>query len=120
MWTLQSETGRNITMRSPLLTAAAIHWASAQVKHQNIFLCIHNRNDDFSFYPIKTLKKGIVSEDDLNLIFNKLELKNRTIITDSEPSMKASLKNLDGVNHLTFKSYEIKEGIMKQRNMGQL
>jgi len=86
-------------------------------KYQNIFLCIHNRNDDFTYYPIKTLKKGIVSEADLNLIFNKLKLKNRTIITDSEPSMKASLKNIDGINHLTFKSYEIKKGILKQKNI---
>lgn len=85
--------------------------------HQNIFMCIHNRNNDFAFYPIKTLKKGIVSETDLNSIFEEFDLKNKTVITDSEPSMKASLKKIKGVNHLTFKSYEMKKGIMRQKNI---
>lgn len=84
---------------------------------QSIFLCLHNRNGDFDFFPIKVHKKGIVSKADLEKILGNIDLKNKTLITDSEPSMKACISNIKGANHLTFKSYEVKEGILRQKNV---
>lgn len=86
-------------------------------QHKSICLCVHNRNGDFNMYPIKAQKKGIVSEADLTPLFENIDLKDKTVITDSEPSMKASLKKIEGVNHLTFKSYEVKQGVMAQKNV---
>jgi transposase-like protein len=81
--------------------------------HQSIYLCSHNRNNDFVFTPIKIQKKGVVSSDDLKRV-NPNNLSDKTVITDSETSMKAFLKNYEGVNHQTFKSSDIKQGIMKE------
>ncbi len=80
-------------------------------KHQTIYLCTHNRNADFDFTPIKIQKKGIVAADDLVRV-NTNNLSEKTVITDSEPSMKAFLKSYTDVNHQTFKSSDIKQGIM--------
>jgi len=79
--------------------------------YQTIYLCTHNRSSDFTFTPIKMQKKGIVSEEDLKRV-NPNNLSDKTIITDSEPSMRAFLKNYNDVNHQTFKSSDIKQGIM--------
>jgi len=85
--------------------------------YQSIFLCIHNRNKDFDFIPIKVQKKGIVSEEDLIKATHDIELQSKTVITDSEPSMKAFLKNVPDVNHLTFKSSQMKQGIIEEKNI---
>jgi len=86
-------------------------------KYQSIFMCIHNRNSDFDFVPIKNLKKGIVSEVDLTRVMSDFNLSGKTVITDSEPSMKLFLSKIDDVNHLTFKSSDIKKGISVERNI---
>jgi hypothetical protein len=84
---------------------------------QDIHLCLHNRNGDFNFFPIKIQKKGNVSEADLTRIFQTMDLKNKTLITDRETSMKASIKHIEGVNHLTFKSSDMKQGKMEDPNI---
>ena len=81
--------------------------------YQTIYLCTHNRNSDFDFKPIKIQKKGIVSAEDLKRV-NSTNLSDKTVITDSEPSMKAFLKNYEDINHQTFKSSDIKQGIVKE------
>jgi len=85
--------------------------------YQSIFLCIHNRNKDFDFVPIKIQKKGSVSEVDLTKATHNIELQSKTVITDSEPSMKAFLKTVPDVNHLTFKSSQVKQGIIEEKNV---
>ena len=86
-------------------------------KYQTIFMCIHNRMGDFDFIPIKNLKKGIVSEADLKRVLNAIDISGKTIITDQEPSLKAYLKSINVLNHLTFKSSDIKNGILKQESV---
>ena len=81
--------------------------------HQAIYLCTHNRNGDFTFNPIKIQKKGVVSQKDLERV-NTNTLSDKTVITDSESSMKAFLKKYENVNHQTFKSSDIKEGVVKE------
>lgn len=85
--------------------------------YQSIFLCMHNRHQDFDFIPVKIQKKGIVSEADLTRVTQSIELNGKTIITDSEPSMRAFLNKIEDVNHLTFKSSDMKQGIMKEKNV---
>jgi hypothetical protein len=82
-------------------------------QYQTIYLCTHNRNSDFCFSPIKIQKKGVVSQGDLKRVA-PANLSKKTIITDSEPSMRAFLKNYPDVNHQTFKSSDIKQGIMEE------
>jgi transposase-like protein len=84
--------------------------------YQTILLCSHNRNNDFDFHPIKIQKKGIVSQEDLKRTCN-LDLKKKTVITDSEPSMKAFLNSIEGVEHKTFKSSDMKQGKMVEANI---
>jgi len=85
--------------------------------YQSIFMCIHNRNKDFDFIPIKNQKKGIVSEADLTRIMQDIKLSDKTVITDSETSMKSFLNKIDNVNHLTFKSSDVKQGILEVKNV---
>ena len=85
--------------------------------YQVIFLCRHNRLGDFDFSPIKIQKKGIVSKADLERVMKDLELSNKTILTDKEPSMIAYMKTLSSVNHLTFRSSDMKKGILKNANI---
>ena len=81
--------------------------------YQVIFLCRHNRLSDFDFLPIKIQKKGIVSKADLERVMKDLDLSGKTILTDKETSMIAYMKTLKSVNHLTFKSSDIKKGILE-------
>jgi transposase-like protein len=84
---------------------------------QSIYMCIHNRNSDFDFIQIKNQKKGIVSEADLTRIMQDIDISGKTIITDKEPSMKSFLRKKEGVNHLTFKSSDMKNGVIEQKNV---
>lgn len=86
-------------------------------RYQTIYLCSHNRQGDFDFKPIKIQKKGIVSEEDLKRVISEMEVQGKTVITDSEPSMKAYFKNKEKIIHLTFRSSDMKMGIMKTPNV---
>jgi len=86
-------------------------------KYQSIFLCRHNRSGDFDFFTIKIQKKGIVSKVDLERVMQDFDLTNKTIITDKETSMKAYMNTLESINHLTFKSSDMKKGIIKDVNV---
>jgi transposase-like protein len=83
--------------------------------YQSIFMCIHNRKQDFDFIPIKHQKKGVVSEADLTRIMQEIKLSGKTVITDSETSMKSFLNKIGDVNHLTFKSSDIKQGKLEEK-----
>ncbi|MEA3497268.1 MAG: IS1595 family transposase [Bacteroidota bacterium] len=86
-------------------------------KYQSIFLCQHNRMGDFDFSPIKIQKKGIVSKEDLERVMKELDLSKRTVITDKETSMMSYMNTLDNVNHLTFRSSDIKKGILENKKV---
>jgi len=83
--------------------------------YQVIYMCEHNRNNDFNFSPIKIQKKGVVSEDDIERVLASADFKEKTVITDSEPSLRTYFKKQDNVEHLTFKSSDIKQGILKEK-----
>lgn len=86
-------------------------------KYQVIFLCRHNRMGDFDFDPIKIQKKGIVAKADLKRVMEKFDLAGTTVLTDREPSMIAYMKTLENVNHLTFKSSDLKKGILENKTV---
>ena len=86
-------------------------------KYQSIFLCQHNRMGDFDFLPIKIQKKGIVSKEDLERVMKELDLSKRTVITDKETSMMSYMNTLYNVNHLTFRSSDIKKGILENKKV---
>ena len=86
-------------------------------KYQTIFLCSHNRQGDFDFSPIKIQKKGIVSQSDLERVMKDLDLSGKTVLTDKEPSMISCLKKDKTINHLTFRSSDIKKGVLKDANV---
>lgn len=77
--------------------------------------CVHNREHDFNFIPLKIHTNGSVSKDELEGAARDLNLKNKTVITDPGASMKAFLEVIDGVNHLIFKSKDVKKGIFADR-----
>lgn len=85
--------------------------------HQVICMCRHNRNKDFEFNPVKIQKKGIVSENDIARVLKDVDFKDKTVITDSEPSLIAYFKKQQDVTHLTFKSSDIKQGVLKQKSV---
>ena len=85
--------------------------------YQTIFMCAHNRLGDFDFSPAKIQKKGIIGEKDVRKVLSSRDLKGKTVITDSEPSMKAYLKSCENVIHQTFKSSDIKKGIIKEKSV---
>lgn len=85
--------------------------------YQVICMCNHNRNKDFKFKPFKIQKKGIVSKNDIAEIFKNVDFSEKAVITDSEPSLIAYFRNLSNVTHLTFKSSDIKQGIIKEKNV---
>lgn len=85
--------------------------------YQSIFLCLHNRMGDFDFSPIKIQKKGIVSKADLERTMAELDLSGKTVITDKESSMLSYMKTLDSVNHQTFRSSDIKKGILENKTI---
>jgi len=86
-------------------------------KHQVVCVCAHNRNGDFDFVPIKIHKKGSVSAADLKNAIVDFNLIDKTVITDKEPAMKSFLGGIDKVNHLSFKSSDIKKGIIQVKNV---
>ncbi len=86
-------------------------------KHQAVFVCAHNRAGDFDFVPIKIHKKGSVSAVDLKNAMADFELTGKTVITDKEPAMKLFLDEIKEVNHLTFKSSDVKDGVIQTKNV---
>ncbi len=85
--------------------------------YQTIFLCQHNRLGDFDFSPIKIQKKGIVSQVDLERVMKNMDLSGKTVLTDKEPSMIAYFKKNNTVNHLTFRSSDMKKGVLENANV---
>jgi len=85
--------------------------------HQAIYMCAHNRMGDFDFEPIKVQKKGIVSEEAISKVLSKMDLDSKTVITDSEPSMRAYFKDKENLSHRTFKSSDTKQGVLIERNV---
>lgn len=83
-------------------------------KYQAKFLCVHNRNSDFDFLPIKLFKKGNVSEKDIENTLNLIDTSNIVnVISDESKALKPYFKNRPEINHLQFKASDIKEGKIK-------
>jgi len=101
--------GSKVNIESPLRQEEK---KMIEEKYQVIIMCAHNRNGDFDFAPIKIQKKGSASAEDLRNGMTDFNLEGKTIITDKEPAMASFLDGVTGVNHLTFKSSDIKQGIV--------
>ncbi|MCP4180990.1 MAG: IS1595 family transposase [bacterium] len=86
-------------------------------KHSAFFMCIHNRNGDFDFLPIKIQQRGTVKSTDIGKVFEVLEIKNKTVITDEGKPMIKYLKEREDINHLTFNSGDCKDGILIDKNI---
>jgi len=86
-------------------------------KETAFFMCIHNRNGDFYFFPIKIQQRGTVQSTDIEDVFKKTGIVNKTIITDQGKPMAKYLKTREDINHLTFNSKECKRGNLPDRNI---
>ena len=74
-------------------------------KYNSIFMCFHNRNNDFDFFPLKVQKKGNVSAETIKSVVDKLEIsKGTVIITDSGKSANKYLKTRTDLIHNSFVS----------------
>lgn len=74
-------------------------------KQKTMFLCIHNRNNDFDFQPIKIQQRGQVSSEDIQKIVETLNIKkNTTIITDKSKGLTKYFTTRTDVTHQTFMS----------------
>lgn len=73
--------------------------------YNTLFLCFHNRNNDFDFYPLKVQKKGHVSEETVKNVIEKFKIERDTIvITDSAKSSINYFSTRTDITHQTFKS----------------
>ena len=79
---------------------------------KTFFMCVHNRQGDFDFLPLKIQPKGTVSSKYIETAFNKLSISNNTIITDNGRPMTKYLKTRDDLSHLKFNSFDVKKGIV--------
>jgi hypothetical protein len=49
-------------------------------KQNVVFLCVHNRNKDFDFWPVKIQQKGQISTESLKPIIDNLPIRPDTIV----------------------------------------
>lgn len=85
--------------------------------YQVIFMCSHNRMKDFNFTPVKVQKKGIIGQEDVKSTLSSFDLSEKTVITDSEPSLKAYFSSCENIEHRTFRSSDIKNGQVKEKGI---
>ncbi|MCK5678050.1 MAG: IS1595 family transposase [Flavobacteriaceae bacterium] len=86
-------------------------------KETAFFMCIHNRNSDFDFVPIKIQQRGTVKSTDIENVFEKTGIADKTIITDQGKPMAKYLKKRVDINHLTFNSKDCKKGNLPDKNI---
>lgn len=85
--------------------------------YNNIVMCMHNRQGDFDFVPIKIQKKGSVLSDDIQRVVEYTGIKDITVITDSERAMIKYFKSRNDIKHETFVSADIKKGLYVNPNI---
>jgi transposase-like protein len=85
--------------------------------YNNIVMCMHNRQGDFDFVPIKIQKKGSVLADDIQRVVEYSGIKDITVITDSERAMIKYFKSRSDIMHETFVSADIKKGLYVNPNI---
>ena len=81
-------------------------------KDKTFFMCVHNRQGDFDFLPLRIQPKGTVSSTYIADAFDKLNIKNKTVITDNSKPMTKYLQSRTDLSHLKFNSFDIKKGKM--------
>ena len=87
-------------------------------ENQNsIFMCIHNRQGDFDFVPLKIQKKGSVPSKLIEQSLKDYNFSGKTIITDEGKPLTKYLKGIKNINHQTFKSSDTKNGKMINKNI---
>ncbi len=94
-----------------------------EIEHLNnkqnvMFLCVHNRNKDFDFLPIKIQQKGALSIETIAPIFNQLNIKKDTVvITDKARATVAYFKKRKDLKHESFKSNGAKTSFIHNNNI---
>ena len=74
-------------------------------KKNSMFLCIHNRDNDFDFRPIKIQQKGQVKSTDIGKVVEDLIIvKGTTVITDMSKGSTKYFKTREDITHEVFKS----------------
>lgn len=87
-------------------------------KKNSMFLCIHNRQGDFDFQPIKIQQKGQVKSTDIGNVVSKLIIqKGTTVVTDMSKGSTAYFKTRDDINHEVFKSDGVKTKLLHNNNI---
>lgn len=87
-------------------------------KKNSVFLCIHNRNKDFDFQPIKIQQKGQLSSEDIGRIVESLEIeKNTVVITDKSKGSCKYFKTRTDIIHEVFKSDGKKTKMLHNNNI---
>ena len=86
-------------------------------KETAFFMCIHNRNGDFDFVPIKIQKRGTVQSSYIKRVFENVGIENKTIITDEGKPMIKYLNTREDITHLTFNSKDCKVGLLLDKNI---
>ncbi len=74
-------------------------------KKNSMFLCVHNRDSDFDFFPIKIQQKGQVKSTDIGKVVDGLKIHTgTTVVTDKSKGSTKYFKTRDDINHEVFKS----------------
>lgn len=83
-------------------------------KHSSIFLCMHNRNGDFDFIPLRIQQKGAVNSKVLEeaLAKNNIDLSGKNSHYRCRKPMQRLMKNHPEINHISFRSSDVKKGDM--------
>jgi transposase-like protein len=90
-------------------------------KKNTIFLCVHNRNNDFDFLPIKIQQRGNIKAEDLANVIDKLNINPNTIvITDKSKASTKYFKTRDDIQHETFISSGEKTSVLHNNNINNV
>ncbi len=87
-------------------------------KKNTVFLCVHNRESDFDFFPVKLQQKGQISAESIKPIIDKLDIKPDTIVvTDKSKATTSYFKDRTDVTHEVFISNGKKTSILHNNNI---
>ena len=90
-------------------------------KKNSAILCIHNRNDDFDFYPIRIMQKGNPGIKFVEPILDELIFKeDTTVITDESRALGAYFDKNKEIEHQTFKADGDKTSRLHNNNINNV
>ena len=90
-------------------------------KQKSVFLCVHNRQDEFHFIPLKIQRKGQVATKYIKSAVEQLNIaKDSTIVTDKSKGSIAYFKTRTDLNHITFISQGDKTKQIHNNNINSL